>query len=245
MKKILLILSIILVGSSLYGINRSKGRLYSYKDTKYLNTELDNIYSALNSKYINGNYQISGELLVNGNLGIGTATPTDKLHVDGDVTIDGSINSIYSNVLSETTNYINITGLDGDSDIIYELYFYVVPFGAIANIELTINYDSGANYYLVYIIGNGTTPTTSSGSGNYLVLAGVNAGTISIGKFTIFAKSGNYRSVSGYYQSSSGLDTGIRTGMWNNSADNITSIQLTASSNSFNTGSYFKLYKKR
>lgn len=67
-------------------------------------------------------YAANGDLIVNGNLGVGTNTPNTKLHVNGDIKSEGSIYSIanQSNPSIPTYTYLLSWGLLGTGSVAIE-----------------------------------------------------------------------------------------------------------------------------
>jgi len=147
-------------------------------------------------------------------------------------------------VTSDVTQ-VDFTGLDGDSDGLYILVFYIKNSTANdATCGFRFNDDTGTNYNWQEIHGAGTSTYANSGSGvDNIKMAHLNAGKENFGVYWIYPKTGQMRYLTGHF-----ADTGNRAwhmvGWWTNTADNITKISIVASATgAISAGSWFILYK--
>lgn len=82
-------------GNSVYGVRSiaSSGANYGVGDTVY------GLYTSGSGGVVNyGVYSAAGTNFFSGNVGIGTTSPNNKLHVAGSITVDGNINAKYQDV---------------------------------------------------------------------------------------------------------------------------------------------------
>lgn len=82
-------------GNTVYGVRSiaSSGANYGSGDTVY------GLYTSGSGGVVNyGVYSAAGINFFSGNVGIGTTTPNNKLHVAGSITVDGNINAKYQDV---------------------------------------------------------------------------------------------------------------------------------------------------
>jgi len=175
-----------------------------------------------------------------GNTWFDTATPK------------GFLTKVYDNYITSATTNLTISNLQGNSDLVYLLIVrhYTVVAGS-QEIDLRFNSDAGAYYNWTHVQGNGTDITTGSYTGqSHLALTYMTqAGNVSFCFLWIYAKSGRIRVLNGL----SGLDMRgesdahvIRNwaGLWSNTADEITSINLLGSAtNTIGVGSHILLYR--
>ncbi|MDX1957817.1 MAG: hypothetical protein SFU98_04550 [Leptospiraceae bacterium] len=163
---------------------------------------------------------------------------------------------IYENDITAPTTSVNITGLDGDSDVIYEIYFRIVGAGSVADMNLRPNADSTTSYNCRNMYNQSNSGTTAhfyndAHTGFFLTSAGggsLNGATAS-GRFTLYAKTGNFRTWNGY----SGKAISTSDYMMNhyfcwytNTSTNITSLQITGNTaNGIGAGSRIEIWSKR
>lgn len=143
-----------------------------------------------------------------------------------------SFKRIYSNVLTGSVSTIDITGLNGDTDIEYEIHCYFVM-SANCNVRLQFNNDTGTNYRI------------AGGDFAYLETPASITNTNAFANIKIYAKSGGKRNI---ILTSSTIDAGFASsgGWWKNTADNITSIKFSQSSTAtFNAGTLIEIYARR
>ena len=82
-------------GNTVYGVRSiaSSGANYGVGDTVY------GLYTSGSGGVVNyGVYSAAGTNFFSGNVGIGTTSPNNKLHVAGSITVDGNINAKYQDV---------------------------------------------------------------------------------------------------------------------------------------------------
>jgi len=159
---------------------------------------------------------------------------------------------IYSTTLTEATNSITISGLDGNTDEEYKLIVRGRYNTDAVIFILNLNNDTGENYGQQNIQAINTALTAKrSSSETYIVLGvGEALNDISFSDTLIYAKSGKIRtSISTWACNVAGTTIGrlrIQAQSWNNTADNITSMVIsTIGTNGMIAGTVIELYKKR
>jgi len=157
-----------------------------------------------------------------------------------------------SGELAATVSAYQIAGLDGDTDEQYRLISRVVNgYNGANQIYVRPNSDSGSNFGYQYLYGSDTSTGVGRGTGsrfgelNYCAALG----DICFFDMLIQAKSGQVRtSIDKTGRFTSGSATvglvGITGGAWNNTVDNLTSLQITGSASGLGIGSRFILLKK-
>ncbi len=162
---------------------------------------------------------------------------------------------VYETTISSAVTTLNISGLAGDTDEIYLLKCKFVNDNDsvdTCSYSCFLNNDTtAANYGVQNLVGSGSdalaarNTSYSQGFG----LSALNTEEVGIAKIIIYAKSGYVRigicdrvdGIVGTFISS----ICIRGYAWNNTADNITSINLVASlTNGIGVGSKIELYKR-
>jgi hypothetical protein len=163
---------------------------------------------------------------------------------------------IYENDITATTTSVNIPGLDGDSDFSYEIFFRIVGSGSVADIYLRPNADSTTSYNCRNMFNQSNSGTTAhfyndALTGFFLTSAGggtLNGATAS-GRFTLYAKTGNFRTWNGY----AGKAVSTSDYMMNhyfcwytNTSTNITSLQIAGNTaNGIGAGSRIEVWARR
>lgn len=156
-----------------------------------------------------------------------------------------------SGELSSAASSYTITGLDGDNDIAYTLICRLIDDTTVGDYKLTFNTDTGSNYGYQEMKGVSTTASaTRATAQSYWGIGQTSTDDYHcFSSTTIYAKSGTIRTgVCQYAYDITGTTvTGIvqRGFVWNNSADNITQMVITATADNINAGSRFILLKKR
>lgn len=172
-------------------------------------------------------------------------------NIDSPKDIDKLWNIVYdSGELSSAATTVTISNLTGDTDGEYELIVRPVAGGVSSNYYLRFNSDTGSNYGAQYIYGANAVNGASRFSDSKMWL-NVSAGSsgVYLNKTRIFAKSGTTRQVLTRTTSNIVTTTVEATGawgqVWNNSANEITSISIIASNtNGLGIGSRIILLKK-
>lgn len=130
--------------------------------------------------------------------------------------IKGCFQQIYSNTLSAPATSVTITGLDGDTDVLYRLVFRGVNnYNGAASVGLTFNGDSGTNYGYQRLYGS----DAASGADRYTAISGFSIGNYGVlndktfSEVLVYAKSGYVR-------------TGILNDAWNINGTTISAILL-------------------
>jgi hypothetical protein len=193
---------------------------YSQYDICKINNTIyvSKVNSNLNHNPVGDTTNWGGDLNITGNL-TGTAY--------------GTMKRIYSTVLNAPASTIPIPGLNGNDDIIYDVYGYFVMSGT-CNVYYQFNGDTGNNYRI-------PGPSTTA----YLEASA----NISLGfaftKFSIYAKSGGRRLITGTDVSGDAVITG-KGGWWTNTTDNLISILFYQSaSETFQAGTRIEIYARR
>lgn len=160
--------------------------------------------------------------------------------------------TVKESVLTQAATSITLSGLDGNTDILYELDLCAVGGNGAANIWLYPNNDNAYSRFGYQRVGgvNGAfsaaRKTASDGdtNGHYL-RAFAGTGSVEVTKALIFAKSGylrtmlvqNAESISG-----STVNANQVVGhVWTNTSDNLTSLILSSGTNAFGAGTYYRL----
>jgi len=205
-------------------------------------------------------------LLIGGNMAAGTriilmrradrdASTIGKTG-DADVygRIKGCFQKIYENNLSAPATSMTISGLDGNTDVLYRLMFRGVNGynGASAG-ALVFNGDVGTNYGYQRIYGSDTSP----GANRYGTLTGISFGNwgalnqISMVDVLIHAKSGYVRTGlmdEIWNVNETTISAVLKKGLvWNNTASNLTSITIDGGAyiNLLGTGTVIELWAYR
>ncbi len=159
---------------------------------------------------------------------------------------------IYETDVTSATTSVNITGLDGDSDLTYEIIVKIMGAPNSTNIYLRLNNDSlSTNYgYKQMNFFNCAAVSTGSNDAEGGILIGqITTSNITQSKITLYAKSGVNRAFNIIFGSFSGgcnYGIGYNYAWWNNSASNITSIQIqSVLSNAIGPGSHIEVWARR
>ena len=178
---------------------------------------------------------------------------TGKLNVKGNINC-GVMQKIYQNTLAAAATSVTISGLDGNTDVLYELRCRFINNNASASgYYIRPNNDAGANYGYQHLDGSSTTVTAYRGTAYDSILLSWNAvanGHLLQSEIKFYAKSGFIRT--GIITTSEDISTTTVTGImlhgvcWNNTADNITSLVVLASqANGLGIGTVIELFALR
>ena len=167
--------------------------------------------------------------------------------------IDGSMSTIYdSGVLTSAQTSITISGLDGDTDEIYQLIIFGNTGASNNRCSLQFNGDTGANYGAQKITGYSTSKTSARLTSQTKMEIGTQDSALNELEFEIVdinALTGTNRTATSkgitgttgttvYMMNSQGF-------VWNNSDDNITSMTISSKvTNGFGADSRIVLLKK-
>jgi hypothetical protein len=182
--------------------------------------------------------------LLTGNTG-GKINKVGALNYDGlDKVYDSDEESISFPVSS-----ITVSGLDGDVDEEYFIEWVAEFVSATGAMRIRLNNDSGANYGYQFV--RGSSSTISSGRNTartQLDYDGATVGALTEGKVTLYAKSGNERTLVGHSTATitgtTVTDLNAWGHVWSNTATNITSIVFLTTAGSFTTGTRIVIWKK-
>ncbi|MBP6740182.1 MAG: hypothetical protein KA146_09325 [Leptospiraceae bacterium] len=163
---------------------------------------------------------------------------------------------IYENDITSATTSVNITGLDGNIDVEYEIKVRMVSGSAAGTIDYYFqpNSDSNTGNYRERNIyaDNATAPTASAANTNpgLYICGGYNAsGAICHGKTLLYAKSGFMRSSlnqSIVFISNASWSSWNRHSIWTDTGNNITSLNMTSSqTNGIGAGSRIEVWARR
>lgn len=244
-------------GNYLHGIffgdagNSTQGMIrFDHQNNKLeFRTDGTNSYIQINS---------SGQLvssLATGTAPLSVASTTKVANLNADLLDDLSAvdllgwKRISTIELGADSQSINFTGLNGDTDITYMLIYRILGGASGHSLRIRLNNDSTANYSDNYFYGvtSITGIVNNANSGGYLT-SGTSLKTH--GKIIINAKSGYIRTLlteSGGVDASNNIaESGFSRVVWKNTVDNITSIDIVASSAAMIlTGSRAELWARR
>lgn len=166
------------------------------------------------------------------------ALPTGKLKAN-------CFETIYETTLGSNQTSVTISGLDGDTDRIWELEIMLVNNGSI-DIQVQPNADSTAAHYgYKYFQGAATTASQGSNNANPTSFGGGTTGQVSWNRITMYTKQGNNRLLLSemYYGATTTPQLLRLSGMsYNVTNTNFTSLAIVASSASgLGTGTFIRL----
>jgi len=148
------------------------------------------------------------------------------------------------------TTAITIFGLEGDTDEQYMLDVNIIDSNTIGGISARLNGDSGTNYGTQYLYGVAASLTAARITNNTSINMGNTAvdGQVSSGRLILNAKSGYVRTgltekgrqITGTTVTQLLVDGQV----WNNTADEVTSISVFAAADNFAVGSLISLYRR-
>jgi len=157
----------------------------------------------------------------------------------------------YETTLTSATTSITISGLTGNTDIEYKLVARIInDYNGAAYYYVRPNNDTGSNYGFQYIQGSNTTKEAGRYTDSKLQFTQASAlGNIGFAELSIQSKSGYVRTViTEYPRNISGTtieDINLTGQVWNNTADEITSLVVYASqTNGLGVGTNITLYRK-
>jgi len=159
----------------------------------------------------------------------------------------GVMQTIYETTLTEAATSITISGLDGDTDILYELECrFVNGYAGGVDYLARLNNDSGANYGYQYLNGADTVIGVARSVNTGLFVGYISAiDKINFMEKIIYAKSGYVRTaITKVARNITGTTIDqiqILGESWNNTSDNITSIVLVGNTNCLGIGTYIRL----
>lgn len=178
-----------------------------------------------------------------------TGLKTGNLNIQGN--IKGTWQKIYETTLTEAATSHTISGLDGNTDVIYRLRCrFVNGYSGTTVYELRPNNDSGANYGYQFLRGDNTIVSAFRNTIDYYIFLtiGTALSQISMSNLLLYAKSGYLRT--GISQQADKISTTTVTAtslfghVWNNTVDNITSLVILADqTNGLGIGTYIILEK--
>jgi len=155
----------------------------------------------------------------------------------------------YSTTLTEAATSVTISSLTGDTDVVYRLKIRVVADDQ--NTRIRPNNDTGENYGYQLLAGQDTASSASRATdeiGLVVNYAGGAAGSVYAGEMLIYAKSGYVRPVicesMDRVITTSVLRVNLWGQVWNNTADEITSLVVVAGgTNNLKVGTVIELWK--
>jgi len=154
---------------------------------------------------------------------------------------------IYETTLTDAATSVTISSLDGNTDEEYRLIIRATNSNiSDSNIGIRPNNDSGSNYGYQYLYGNDTTIGAARTTFNYFRLGAYFYRNFS--DTLIHAKSGYVRTAITTYltkDESTIFIIGTFGQVWNNTADNITSVVIVSdATNGLGIGTVIELWKK-
>ena len=166
-----------------------------------------------------------------------------------------SMRLIYETDVTSATTSVNITGLDGNSDLTYFVFTRIVEAGTNPDFYIQFNSDTNTANYGNRSIGhyNYAGPGSSANNtmqGMYACGYGSSGGAgINNLNFQLYAKSGIRRIASyncGQYTSNATWQSSVGYSWWTDTASNITSITLKGNiTNSIGAGSHIEVWARR
>lgn len=179
-----------------------------------------------------------------------TGSRAGTLNVKGDCNA-GVMQKIYDNTLAGAATSVAISGLNGDTDILYELTTRVIGGSTPPVISVKINTDTGANYGYQNVRGENSTASALRSVGNNMTIGSHAAsGDYSFSNTLIFSPSGYIRAGLIMYVGETATTTvgnlNLRGCCWNNTADNITALTVQADqTNGLGVGTHIELWALR
>ena len=175
---------------------------------------------------------------------------TGALEVQGSVY--GTWQKVYSTTLDAAATSVTISGLDGNTDVMYRLKCrFVNGFNGAVSYLFRPNNDTGTNYGFQYLAGINATASAgrnTAQTGTSICNQADALNDIAEGEVLFYAKSGYVRTSTG--SNSRAISVTTVTGIilygqaWNNTTDNITSLVIFAdSANGLGVGSFIYLEK--
>lgn len=171
-------------------------------------------------------------------------------NIDIQGSITNTLKVIAEVTLSATAIEIEVTGLDGDTDEIYQFIFNASS-DTTANFTPTINInqDSGTNYGNQIFQALGGVAVASRAVNQKFWLFGTLRGstTVTLVKGIMYAKSGNERTMLSLQIDPAATQVNAmqeKSHIWNNTSSTITSIRI-GSSARFDIGTNFQIWAKR
>jgi hypothetical protein len=159
----------------------------------------------------------------------------------------------YENTLSSAATAVTVSGLNGDVDEDYLVVTRLISNGTNVSGAMYPNNDTTAanhGYQRIYAVsGNTTGANRATSTAGFVMATPGGSGKSGFGVYRVHAKSGYLRMMTSEHVTDiTNLTVGgflQLSGVWNNTADNITSFVFTASAaNGFGIGSYFLVMKK-
>ena len=206
-----------------------KYQLQAITDTKEagsLNYMIGDLYQ--NKRDINNNNFTATGTVSAGQINVSTVM-VSNLSVSGSINTQGKHwEIIFSTYIGTPLTSYTITGLTGNSDLMYKLNTWLGGTSTGDDFAIRFNGDTGSNYANNRIYSNGATISPQAGTATCIYWANTNASP-AITEGTIYAKASGilnlWRSVV-YTGGSASLYYMSGVGNWNNNADNITSITI-------------------
>jgi len=159
---------------------------------------------------------------------------------------------IYETDVTSATTSVNVTGLNGDVDLEYQIKCRFITGAAAPYILVQPNGDSTAGNYIsrgVWTTNNATTNGDVNNYGGILIGYGTTANQTSQSFSYFYAKTGLIRHLNNTITlngDASNLAAGTYSGTWLNSASNITSIKITSSvASGIGAGSHIEVWARR
>ena len=177
---------------------------------------------------------------------------TGTLNVQGKVTA-GEFQKIYQTTLAAAATSVTISGLDGNTDVLYEVRARVITgAGGGGNEQVRPNNDAvDGNYGYQTLTGTNTTVGAARSTLTGMIFAdGNSAGDVSFATMLLYAKSGYVRTsitqATNRIAATTVTNIKLIGNSWNNTADNITSIVIpTAAANGLGIGTVIELWALR
>lgn len=194
-------------------------------------------------------------------LGVGTRFTILKMNNFSNGTSTGTIKTPYikgawtriasSTLGSRATTILNVTGLDGDRDVMYRIIIGGRVTGGTGGTAIRFNGDSGSNYGYQFLVGDNTSVIGAQGSFSFVRTgyAANGADQNFMNEFIVFSKKGFVRP--GICTSVTGIngttinEIVISGQVWSNTADAINAILVYTDSPNFEVGTTCDIYALR
>lgn len=212
------------------------------------NNTSDNINSLIFFSDVANGFGIGTRIIILRRNTAGVGIRAGTLDVQGK--LKGCFQKVYETTLTTAATSITISGLDGNTDILYKLVCkFVNDGGAGSTYGLRPNNDTGSNYGYQYLVGRASVANCNRGVLALFELAALEStgvGNVNLVKGILYAKSGYVRTfIRETVENVSGTTvnaTSIEAESWNNTADNITSLVFVSDqANGFGVGTYICL----
>lgn len=158
---------------------------------------------------------------------------------------------IYETDVTSATTSINVTGLNGNTDIEYFFSFRIIGGGTGCTVMIRPNGDSAANYGYQRVTGTSTSASaTRDPAFTGLPLATAqNSGELAAGSAIMWAKSGYARTLTSTategVNGTTVTNANVLASAWSNTGANITSFAIASGTNCIGVDSHIEIWARR